>query len=342
MKSKSNIWAFIAIILIVSGCKDKQEAAAPYIKEEGVRFHTTYHLTYQHSEPLTREIDSVLTAFNDILNPFDSTSLVSKFNRNESIELHQMLEEVVLKAQEISQLTNGIYDITGAPLFDIWGFGTKKGITKSATQQEIDSILNFVGYEKLIIDQENKQLKKMDERLILNPSSISKGYVTDLVARELENHGVTNYLVEIGGEMVASGVNPEGECWKVGINKPIPDNTSQVNEIIYVMPICDKIGIASSGDYRNFKVVDGQKVAHTINVITGYPAHQNILSATVLAPTSMEADAWATAFMALGLEESKKILENQPQLSVCFIYADPNSDGFLTFEKGVNITSLNN
>lgn len=339
MKSKTNIWALIALILIVSGCK-KEEKAVSYIKEEGVRFHTTYHLTYHHSEPLTQEIDSVFNAFNAVLNPFDSTSLVSKFNRNETNELHPMLEEVVLQAQKVSELTNGVYDITGAPLFDIWGFGTKKGVTKSATKEEIDSILNFVGYNKLIIESANKQLKKMDDRLILNPSSISKGYITDLVARELEKHGVTNYLVEIGGEMVASGVNPEGECWKVGINKPIPDNTSSVNEIMYVTPICEKIGIASSGDYRNFKVIDGQKVAHTINAVTGYPAHQNILSATVLAPSSMEADAWATAFMAIGLEESKKILETQPQLRVCFIYADPNSDGFLSFEKGVNITTI--
>lgn len=338
MKSRLIYITLISFALCLGGCKKTNNTA--YIKESGTRFHTTYHLTYQHERALTAEIDSVFDSFNAILNPFDSTSLVAKFNRNETDELHPMLDDVISKAIEVSEQTNGLYDITGAPLFDLWGFGTKKGVTRTASQEEIDSTLNYVGYKKLIVDREHKRLKKEDDRLSLNPSSLSKGYITDLVAKELERHGVTNYLVEIGGEIVANGVNPKGECWKIGINKPIPDSTSMVNDIIFAISLCDKVGVASSGDYRNFKVVDGKKVAHTINVLTGYPAHQDILSATVIAPTSMEADAWATAFMAMGLEASKKILDKQPQLSVCLIYSDPETGEYKTYEKGIQIIEL--
>lgn len=338
---KFNILSIIALfasaLFVSCQSKDKEQS---YFKESGERFHTTYHITYQHDKALTAEIDSVFDAFNAVLNPFDSASLISKFNRNESNELHPMLRDVILQAQEISRITDGIYDITGSPLFDIWGFGTKKGVTRKASQEEIDSIMAFVGYEKLVMDSTKNILTKTDPRLYLNPSSLSKGYVTDLVARELERHGIVNYLVEIGGEIVVSGVNPDGKCWKIGINKPIPDNQSVINEVLFALPICEKTGLASSGDYRNFKDIEGLKVAHTINACTGYPALQNILSATVIAPTSMEADAWATALMALGLEQSIELLKDLPHLKVCLIYADPETNEFRTYEKGVEIIEI--
>lgn len=310
----------------------------PYIMESGTRFHTTYHITYQSDKPLTLEFDTVFTTFNDVLNPFDVNSLVAKFNRNESKKLHPMLKEVISKAQEVSKITGGAYDITGAPYFDIWGFGTRKGVTRTATEMEIDSISYFVGYDKVLIYADS--ISKTDPRVTLNPSSLSKGYIVDLIALLLEEKGVENYLVEIGGEVVAKGLNPKGQCWKVGINKPVEDNTSTNNDLLYAISLCDGEGMASSGDYRNFKEIDGKKVAHTIDVRTGYPAHQDILSATVLAPTCMEADAWATAFMTLGLEESKKLLEEQlSHLKVCFIYEEGGE--FVTYQRGLELSKIN-
>lgn len=333
MKSRS--FLLILLIPVVLGCGKKE---SQYFKESGTRFHTLYNITYQADRALTREIDSTMTAFNASLNPFDSTTLISRINRNEAYLMDDMLKTVVEKSLEVSSITNGVYDITGAPYFNIWGFGTKKGVTREATPEEIDSISAFVGWQKLALTGDS--LIKADPRVELNPSSLSKGYVVDLVAHTLEENGVENYLVEIGGEIVAKGVNPDGKCWRLGINKPIEDNTSTVNEIAFAINLCDGEGMASSGDYRNFKVIDGQKVAHTIDVRTGLPAHQNILSATVVAPSCMEADAWATAFMAMGLERSKAILETQPQLKVCLIYSDSITGNYQAYERGLELINL--
>lgn len=333
---RSRIPFALLVLLIIAACAKQPQ----YYKESGERFHTYYHITYEAAAPLSEAIDSTMQVFNDELNVFEPHTYISAWNRNETDSLHPMLKEIVLKAIEISQATDGAYDITGAPLFDLWGFGTRKGVTSVATQEEVDSVLTFVGYSKLHLDTVGNRLKKEDPRLIINPSSISKGYVTDLVAKTLEDHGVQNYMVEIGGEIVCKGKNPKGSCWTVGISKPSEDNTSQEGDLAYKVELCDKVGLASSGDYRNYKVLDGKKVAHTIDVTTGYPAHQDILSATVVAPTCMEADAWATAFMSIGMERSKKILQGQPRLSVLFIYADQETGELKSYEQGMNFSAM--
>lgn len=329
-------------LLLVAGCNatKKEEGKKEYIREEGARFHTVYHITYESDRRLTHEIDSTFAAFNDVLNNFDENSLISRFNRNETNELHPMLRDVVLQASKVSEATGGIYDITGAPLFDIWGFGTKKGVTQLATDAQVDSILAFVGYQKLHIDTEAGTITKEDDRMILNPTSLSKGYIVDLVAQTLEDNGVENYMVEIGGEIVTKGKNPSGKCWNIGINKPVEDNTATISDLLYTIEMCDKEGLASSGDYRNFKVIDGVKLAHTMNALTGKPAHQDLLATTVIAPTCMEADSWATAFMAMGLEMSKKVLATQPQLRALFIYADPTTGAYASYEHGIRPTLL--
>ena len=279
-----------------------------------------------------------MNAFNASLNPFDTTSLVSQINRNITDKVDTMLVKVIDKAAQVSEETEGAYDITGAPLFDIWGFGTRKGVTRAATKEEVDSILSFVGYQKLIIDRENMRIRKEDPRLYINPSSLSKGYVTDLVAGFLESKDITDYMVEIGGEIVCRGKNPQGECWRIGITRPDPDNSGNEGEILYRIPLCERVGVATSGDYRNYKLLDdGTKVAHTIDVRTGYPAHQDILSATVIAPTCMEADAWATAFMSMGLNRSLKVLQNHPELSVLFIYFD-NEGRYTSYHRGIDLS----
>ena len=307
---------------------------AEYIKESGTRFHTLYHIIYKSDKPLTAAIDSTMTAFNASLNPFDSTALVSRINTNETDSLDQMMIDVLRVAREVNLASGGAFDVTGAPLFDIWGFGTKKGVTRPATKAEIDSIMAFVGHDKLTVDEDARRLTKADPRMTIIPSSLSKGYVTDLVAATLEAHGVTDYMVEIGGEIVCKGLNPNGDCWQIGINKPIEDDTSTVNEIMSKVAMCEKAGLASSGDYRNYHNLQGEKVSHTIDVRTGYPARQDILSATVIAPTCILADAWATTFMALGFEASLKVLDGQPDLKVVFIYAGEGGETKV-YERGI-------
>ena len=327
----------ILLSLLFVGCNRRE---GTFYRETGERFTTYYTVTYRAEKPLAEQIDSTMDAFNAVLNNFDPTSVVSRINANTTDRTDPMLEEVLRQAMTVSEATDGVYDVTGGPLFDIWGFGTKKGVTRLATDGQVDSVLQFVGYRQIHMDTIAHRIIKDDPRLSMGLASLSKGYVVDLVARTLEHYGVEDYMVEIGGEVTCHGRNPRGECWSLGINKPIEDNTSTVNELLGKIEMCEKMGVATSGDYRNYKVIEGKKVAHTVNAVTGRPAHSDILEATVVAPTTMEADAWATAFMAVGLERAKEILEGQPQLGVLFVYADPIGTGYLTYTHRLDLLPL--
>lgn len=327
----------ILLSLLFVGCNRRE---GTFYRETGERFTTYYTVTYRAEKPLAEQIDSTMDAFNAVLNNFDPTSVVSRINANTTDRTDPMLEEVLRQAMTVSEATDGVYDVTGGPLFDIWGFGTKKGVTRLATDGQVDSVLQFVGYRQIHMDTIAHRIIKDDPRLSMGLASLSKGYVVDLVARTLEHYGVEDYMVEIGGEVTCHGRNPRGECWSLGINKPIEDNTSTVNELLGKIEMCEKLGVATSGDYRNYKLIEGKKVAHTVNAVTGRPAHSDILEATVVAPTTMEADAWATAFMAVGLERAKEILEGQPQLGVLFVYADPIGTGYLTYTHRLDLLPL--
>ena len=334
-------YPLITLLALLSGCTDRG-SEKKYFKEAGERFHTEYHLTYESDSLLSAAIDSTMQSFDDELNNFKESSFISAWNRSETDSLPSMLQDVILKAIEVSRKSGGVYDVTGSPLFDLWGFGTKKGVQHLATDAEVDSVLTFVGYQKLTADTLHHRLTKADPRMTINPSSLSKGYVTDLVAGTLEARGVANYMVEIGGEIVVNGVNPEGKPWRIGISKPVERTKGEAYDanLMYAIELPEKCGVASSGDYRNYKVIDGKKLAHTIDVLSGYPAHQDILGVTVVAPTCMEADAWATAFMSMGLERSLEVLEKEPGLSVLFVYADPETGDLKSYVRGLDIQEL--
>ena len=176
---------------------------------------------------------------------------------------------------------------------------------------------------------------KEDPRILLNCSSIAKGYACDVIARLLEKEGVKNYMVEIGGEVTMKGVNQQGDCWRVGINKPEIGTSGVTNDVEEIVQLCQKGGVATSGDYRNFYIKDGKKYAHTINPATGYPAGQNILSATIVAEDCMTADAYATTFMVLGVEKAKLLAQSIPQIEYFIIYADNNGQQKVTYSKGM-------
>ncbi len=185
--------------------------------------------------------------------------------------------------------------------------------------RQVDSLLTLVGLSH--IHFEGNTLTKDNPSSILDFSAIAKGYGVDRAAQVLRNHDIKNFMVEIGGEVVTEGLNEKGEAWRIGINKPDDDSTSVNTELQDIISLSGK-AIATSGNYRNFYIKDGRKIAHTINPKTGYPAQQDILSSTVMAPTCAEADAFATAFMVLGMDEAKRILEKQPGLEAYFIYSD--------------------
>lgn len=314
-------------ILVFTACTSQKQ----YFVESGSVFHTVYHIKYEASELLTEKIDAEFQKFNLSLNPFNPNSIISKVNQNEPVEADDWFIEVFNRAKEVSDHSDGVFDITCAPLINLWGFGFSK--MDSVTPQMIDSIKQFVGYQRVRLD--GRKVIKDDPRVLLNCSAIAKGYACDVIARLLEREGIKNYMVEIGGEVAMKGVNQNGNCWRIGINKPEDDSTGIKNDIEEVVQLCKKGGVATSGNYRNYYVKDGKKYAHTIDPRTGYPSEQSILSATIVAQDCITADAYATAFMAMGLEKARQVAENIPDIEYFVIYADENGKHQIEYSEGM-------
>lgn len=287
-------------------------------KNEGSVFGTIYHFTYRSATDRQSDIDSVLADIDHSLSPFNPHSIITAINSNTSMQTDERFRHVFTLAQRISEATGGAFDITVAPLVNAWGFGFKQGTTPSDAQ--IDSLLQFVGMDK--VQLQGDTLTKTDPCLMLDCSAIAKGYGVDGVADYLEGTGIHDYMIEIGGEIRVSGTNPQGKPWHIGIIKPVDDPLAQDTGDIQQVVEVSNTAIATSGNYRNYYEQDGRKIAHTIDPRTGRPVQRNILSATVLAPDCATADAFATAFMVVGLDEARQILEKQTNLKVYFICAD--------------------
>lgn len=296
-----------------------------YYEESGNVFHTLYHIKYKAPGLLTDKIDAELQAFNLSMNPFNPNSIISKVNRNEDVEVDDRFITVFNKAMEVSEHSGGIFDVTVAPLINLWGFGFEK--SDSVTQQKIDSLKAFVGYKKIRIV--NRKVIKDDPRIMLNFSAIAKGYASDVIAELFEREGVENYMVEIGGEIASKGKNPNGNCWQFQITKPEDDYTGLRYEAECIIRLCsNKSGLATSGNYRNYYVKDGKKYAHTIDPHTGYPSEHDILSATIIAADCMTADAYATAFMAMGVEAATRMAEKIPGIEYFLICSDSQTGNY--------------
>ena len=294
----------------------------PYQHNKGFIFGTVYNITYQSDKNLEKEIIRELDKVDASLSPFNEKSIISKINRNEEAVVDNYFYDVFNLAMQISEDTKGAFDITVAPIVNAWGFGFKSG--SSPTSQYIDSLKQFIGYKKVRIDKD-KHVVKQDERIMLDCSAIAKGYGSDVVARLFNAKGIKNYMIEIGGEIVASGLSEKRLPWKIGITKPSEDSLGTSNELQTILNITD-CAMATSGNYRNFYYKNGKRYAHTIDPRTGYPIQHNILSATVIAKSCAQADAYATSFMVLGLDEAKKILERHPQLLAYLIYTNKDNE----------------
>lgn len=324
---KRIIYIIVAIGLVaLAMCRTKEAETQvlSYHKLEGTVFHTIYHITYQGERDYHDEIKQLFKEFDGSLSMFNDTSIITRMNNcDTSVVANRYFRHVFTKAMEVSEATGGAFDITVAPLVNLWGFGFKN--SDNVSQAAIDSILQFVGYKTVHLDEEG-HLHKDDPRTIMDASSIAKGYMSDVVADFLREQGVENYMVEIGGEVALNGVNPKGSRWSIGINKPTDDSTqvnSELQDILYM----SEGGVATSGNYRNFYYKDGKKYAHTIDPHTGYPIQQDILSSTVIARDCMTADAYATAFMVLGKEKAMEVLAKDTTLMAYFIVDAPDADG---------------
>ncbi len=290
-----------------------------YQNNSGPIFGTTYKITYQSPSDFHPEIQAEMKKVDAALSLFNPDSWLSRYNAGQKPSANKIAEEVISLAMRVSKETQGAFDITVAPLVNAWGFGNEKATTPSDAQ--IDSLLQTVGYEHYL----------RGEHVMLDCGAIAKGYAVDCVANLLRKHGVKNFMVEIGGEVVAEGCNSEGKPWQIGVAKPTPDR-SELQEII---PFTH-VAMATSGNYRNFRTDSlGHLYAHTIDPRVGRPVQLTLLSATVIAPTCAEADAYATASMVMGREKAEKLLSQKKDIQYYFIYADGKDYRVATNIKGL-------
>ena len=286
---------------------------------QGQIFGTVYHIQYESDKNLDSLILIELNAVDASLSMFNKNSTVSLINRNASHNTDPQFREVFSLSKRISPQTQGAFDVTVAPLVNAWGFGFKHA--SSVAPNQIDSLLSFVGIEKVHL--EGDKIVKDDPRVMLDFSSVAKGYGVDRVARMFRSHGVNNFLIEIGGEISLEGEHPEGRPWKVGVNTPVDDSNPHSGDVFQAFSITDA-AMATSGNYRRFYYKGGKRYAHTIDPKTGMPVAHSILSATVVASDCATADAYATAFMVLGVEKAKNVLKKHPELMAYFIYDKGN------------------
>ena len=245
---------------------------------------------------------------------FNTKSTVSSLNRGECPILSERFLKVYALAKDVNKKTDGAFDITVAPLVNAWGFGLKKDLHPDSVA--VDSLLRFVGMDCIDLSAGHG----IPAHFQLDFSAIAKGYGCDVIARLLRHHSIQNFMVEIGGEVVCHGKNPDGELWHIGISKPSEDSSQDLQTIIEL----GEGAIATSGNYRQFYYQDGKLRAHTIDPRTGWPVSHSLLSATVLASDCATADAYATAFMVVGLERSKELIKEN-HLKAFLIYSDENN-----------------
>lgn len=282
---------------------------------------TYYSITYfdEDARDFQLEVDSILDAFDQSVSIYQANSIVSKVNRNEDVELDDWFIGNFELSQKISKETDGLFDITIGPIANIWGFGTFER-PNSIDPNKIDSALQFVGFHKIKL--QGGKIIKENPHMQLNFNAVAQGYSVDVLAAYLESNGIENYLIDVGGEIFAKGRKPNGDKWKIGIE--IPEEGAEerfYNKIVSV----ENEAVATSGNYRKFYEIDGVKYAHSLNPKTGYPVRHSLLSATVIASTAGKADAYATAFMVMGVDKTLDFVKDRPDLKVYLMF-DENGE----------------
>jgi thiamine biosynthesis lipoprotein len=318
MLHKSRIYPLILIIAVFIVWKIRDSKKSEWISFEGQTMGTTYSIKYESKSGtnLQPQIDSILANFNLSLSTYIYNSEISRFNRDTVLypDLPYFIP-VMERSALINKETNGAFDPTIMPLVNAWGFGPDN--TSLPDSASVDSLMQFIGFDKVGFDE--KRIWKTKQGVQLDFSAIAKGYGVDVVGNYLKEKDHQNYFVEIGGEVVVSGINDKGTLWRLGVEDPTKELFERTPKAIVEL---DNKGMATSGNYRNYYVKEGRKFAHTIDPSTGFPIEHSLLSATVFAPDCMTADAYATAFMVMGLDKAKEILENIEALEAFLIYSD--------------------
>lgn len=325
---KRTILSPIIIVLVLLGFYlfNNKGGSNTYQHDSGFIFGTSYNVIYQCDDNLKTDIEQELHKVDMSLSPFNEQSVITAVNNNVDITVDEMFTEVFNLAHAISEDTHGAFDITVAPLVNAWGFGFKTGAMPD--KEKLDSLRALVGYKSVSLN--NGKITKERPETMLDCSAIAKGYGVDRIARLLRSLNIENFMVEIGGEIVAQGHNKNGKDWRIGVTKPTDDSLSVNQELQTVIAITD-IAMATSGNYRNFYYKDGKKYAHTIDPQTGKPVQHSLLSATVFSDNCALADAYATSFMVLGMDKAKEVLKRHKELMAYFIYSDKDGKNAVWF-----------
>ncbi len=322
-----NLYALVLAAYLLVSCTPESK----FIHNQGFVYGTIYSIKYESpkGKDYHKEIEAEFSILNNSLSTFVDTSVISKINQNVPVTPDQHFLNVFKKSMEISKKTGGAFDITVAPMVNAWGFGFKH--KDSITTELIDSLKKIVGYHQVHL--EGTKIIKKNPATMLDGSAIAKGYTSDVIGELLQKKGCKNYMVEIGGEIVAKGKNSKGKTWTIGISKPIDSLVPNQSDLQDILSLPDK-AMATSGNYRNFYIEDGKKYAHTIDPKTGYPVQHSLLSTTVVTNTCMAADAYATAFMVMGLDQSIELSKNIPDMDIYLVYADENGDNATYISEG--------
>lgn len=310
-------------VFVIASCTPQEKMVE--VKLHGDTMGSDFNITYLDSagRDFSGELDSLLLAFNNIFSTYDSASVISQFNSSDTgIALIgnnlERFTRLMIAADSVYQYSHGDFNPAVAPLVKFWGFyGKQKSLEVEVSQTTIDSLLAISQWDNIY--QYNQFLKKKNPNARLDVNAFAPGFAADLLGEFLEENGIHNYLIEIGGEVRARGVNANKHNWTIAIMQP--EELSR--QYISTIALHNK-ALATSGNYNKYVMVEGKRYGHTINPHTGYPAINNLLSATIITDEGIYADAFATACMVMGFENAKQFVEGNPELQAYFIYTDAN------------------
>ena len=327
-------YLLIFLICLVSCSIDESSKKSVLVTNKGNTQGTYYYIKYLsiNGQSFQTDIDSILNEIDLSLSIYNNNSLISKINSGDSVNTDFLFNTVFDVSKEINEKTNGAFDPSISPLVNYWGFYNYTGVKEILVDStEINNILKNIGFGKIKI---KNNLVQLPTNMSLDFNSIAQGYTVDLIGSYLRKVGVNDFLINVGGENLASGKNQEGDIWKIGIEKP----TNKINDDYKLILSLNNKAIATSGNYRKFHKINGKKYSHVIDPSTGYPAYNRLLSVSVIHDDCMIADAYATAFMVMGVKKTKDFIKKNKELQVFLIYSSKENEELETYIS----PSLNN
>ena len=312
----------LLFIVFLSACTSNDNLIL--IKNSGSAQGAYYHIQYMSNSgrDFYFQIDSIFREIDSSLSIYKEYSLISKLNNGQNLKTDLLFNEVFLAAEKVYLESEGNFDCSVSPLVKAWGF-YKDTLGDSIVIDSVKfrNILPFIGFDKIKLIKDSLILPK---GMRLDFNAIAQGYTVDVIAQFLQAQGNSNYLIEVGGELLAKGKNADGNTWRVGVDKP-SENIDENERFQFILNLKNK-ALATSGNYRKFYEKDGVKYAHTINPFTGFPTQNRLLSVTVIHDNCMLADAYATAFMVMGVKKSKQFVKSHPEIEIYLVYTNKNSE----------------